>query len=64
MTRIKECDLETMRQNLEEITNSEWILRYYNAMAHLMCNSSTIATGTKRQVYDAMYYILVGLHAR
>lgn len=64
MTRLKECDLETRRQELEENTTDEWTLRYYNGMCHLTSNGCIIAVGTKRQVYDAMYYILVGLRAR
>ena len=65
MARLTKKDLESRLTVLNLYSVYSWSIKYFNGYTHLyrdlghgLCH---ICTGSMRDVYDAMYFILVGM---
>lgn len=65
MTRVTMKDLDTRLDVLNHYSVYSWHIEYFNGYTHLYRDlghvRAHICTGSKRDVYVAMYFILVGM---
>ena len=65
MTRLTKKDVDTRLSILNQYSVYSWHIEYFNGYAHLYrdlgCGRVHVCTGSTRDVYDAMYFILVGM---
>lgn len=65
MTRLTKKDLESRLTVLNHYSVYSWSIKYFNRYTHLYKDLGHglvhVCTGSKREVYDAMYFILVGM---
>ena len=65
MTRLTKKDVESRLAVLNSYSVYRWDIKYFNGYAHLYRDlghgREHVCTGSTRAVYDAMYFILVGM---
>ena len=65
MTRLTKKDLESKLTVLNHYSVYSWEIIYFNGYTHLYRDlgqgRTNVCTGSMRDVYDAMYFILVGM---
>lgn len=65
MTRLTKKDVDTRLSILNHYSVYTWHIENFNGYVHLYKDLGKgrvhVCTGSKREVYDAMYFILVGM---